>query len=94
MVSVLTRVGRGVYETLCEEFVMDDTAVILNRDTVHSDNFVDRQFSPVRIERLLLTRLFDLATGGHINGERAMSSIALLSGSQTGNGTGGRREAA
>ena len=73
---------------------MEDTAIILNRDTVHSDNFVDRQFSPVRIERLLLTRLFDLATGGHTNGERAMSSIAPLSRSQTDTGTAGRREAA
>ena len=73
---------------------MEDTAIILNRDTVHSDNFVDRQFSPVRIERLLLTRLFDLATGGHTNGERGMSSMALLSGSPTDIGTGGRREAA
>ena len=73
---------------------MEDSAVILNRDTAHCDNFVDRQFSPVRIERLLLTRLFDLATGGHTNGERAMSSIALLSRSQTDTGTAGRREAA
>ena len=44
---------------------MDDTALILNRDAVHNDNFVDRQFFPVRIERLLLTRLFDLACIAH-----------------------------
>lgn len=42
---------------------MED-AVFMGQGTARSNgDFVMRTFSPVRIERLLLTRLFDLTTG-------------------------------
>lgn len=43
---------------------MDDKVLFPQSTVEHFENFVVRQFSPARIERLLLTRLFDL-TAGH-----------------------------
>lgn len=42
---------------------MDDSAAVMERNAGLMLETVVRRFSPVRIERLLLTRLFDLATG-------------------------------
>lgn len=45
---------------------MDDKALSRHQSPGQVDDFVVRQFSPVRIERMLLTRLFDLTTGKHV----------------------------
>jgi len=59
-----------------------------------SDDFVVRQFSPTRIERLLLTRLFDLTTGRQAPGERDEPPSVPLSCSPMTEAVGRRREAA
>jgi hypothetical protein len=51
------------YEMPLRGDVMDDSVVIEERNTGCPVGPVVRRFSPVRIERMLLTRLFDLATG-------------------------------
>lgn len=73
---------------------MADTAPTHSRIAIQREAFVVRQFSPTRIERLLLTRLFDLTTGGHVPGERGESPSVPLSRSQTIDAVGARREAA
>ena len=52
---------------------MDDRALFRHQSSGQVDDFVVRQFSPVRIERMLLTRLFDLTTGNHVPKELAES---------------------
>ena len=47
---------------------MDDSVMVEERNTGRTFGPVVRRFSPVRIERLLLTRLFDLATGQAFDG--------------------------
>jgi len=46
---------------------MEDSAPVSVRPTTQSDEFVVRRFLPVRIERLLLTRLFDLTTAAVVD---------------------------
>jgi hypothetical protein len=58
------------------------------------DDFVVRRFSPVRIERLLLTRLIDLTTGSHVPEEPAESSRVPLARPQAVVATTRREEAA
>ncbi len=73
---------------------MEGTALPRSRIVGQGNDFVVRQFSPTRIERLLLTRLFDLTTGRHVPGEPGKSSSVPSSGSQTVEAVGERREAA
>ena len=62
---------------------MEDAAQVHSQTAAQGSNFVLRRFSPARIERLLLTRLFDLTTGRHVPGEqRGESSGAPSSRSQ------------
>lgn len=70
---------------------MEDTALVDRRRPRLQGDLVVRQYSPVRIERLLLTRLFDLTAGRVLAGADEESVIT-----QTGTGTPslGRREAA
>ena len=73
---------------------MEDTGQVRGTIAGQNDDFVVRQFSPTRIERLLLTRLFDLTTGGHVSGDRDDSPNVPWNCSQTAEAVGGRREAA
>jgi hypothetical protein len=73
---------------------MADTAPVHSPIAIRRGEFVVRQFLPTRIERLLLTRLFDLTTGRHVPDERGESPGVALSRSQTVEAVGGRREAA
>ena len=73
---------------------MEGTAQARSRIVGQGNDFVVRQFSPTRIERLLLTRLFDMTTGRHVPGELGGSSSALSNCSQTVEAVGKRREAA
>ncbi len=47
---------------------MDDLAAVSVRMATDCDEFVVRRFSPTRIERMLLTRLFDLTTASVSDG--------------------------
>ncbi len=47
---------------------MEDASAVSLRGTQSTEKFVVRQFSPARIERLLLTRLFELAGGQALAG--------------------------
>jgi len=49
---------------------MEDTTRAASRITTQNRELVLRQFLPTRIERLLLTRLFDLTTGSRLIDER------------------------
>ena len=69
---------------------MEDTAPVPGRIPTPSNDFVIRQFTPARVERLLLTRLFDLTTGSHAVEEPGELPNVPLSGLRTGAG----REAA
>ena len=73
---------------------MEGTVQARSRIVGQGSDFVVRQFSPTRIERLLLTRLFDLATGRHVPGELGESSSVPSSGSRTLKVVGARREVA
>ena len=73
---------------------MEGTALAHRRIIGQEDDFVVRQFSPTRIERLLLTRLFDLTTGHHVSGELGGSSSALSNFPPTLEAVVERREAA
>ena len=73
---------------------MEGTAQARSRIVGQGNDFVVRQFSPTRIERLLLTRLFDMTTGRHVPGELGGLSSALSNCSQTVEAVGARREVA
>lgn len=73
---------------------MEGTAQARSRIVGQGNDLVVRQFSPTRIERLLLTRLFDLTTGRHVPGEAGGSSSVPSNGSQRVEAVGERREAA
>ncbi len=73
---------------------MEGTALAHRRIIGQEDDFVVRQFSPTRIERLLLTRLFDLTTSRQVPGEPGGSSSVPSNGSQTVEAVGEPREAA
>jgi hypothetical protein len=73
---------------------MEGTAQVRSRIIGRENDFVVRQFSATRIERLLLTRLFDLTTGRQVAGEPDASSSVPSNGSQTVEAVGERREAA
>lgn len=73
---------------------MEDTVQVRDRIVGQGDDFVVRQFSPTRIERLLLTRLFDLTSGRHVPGELGELPGISSSSSQTVETMDGRREAA
>lgn len=73
---------------------MEGTAQARSRIVGQGNDLVVRQFSPTRIERLLLTRLFDLTTGRHVPGKPGGSSRVLSNCSQTVEAVGARREAA
>jgi len=73
---------------------MEGTAQAQSRIVGQGNDFVVRRFSPTRIERLLLTRLFDLTTGRQVPGEPGESSSVPSNGSQTVEVVGERREAA
>ena len=73
---------------------MEGTAQARSRIVGQGNDFVVRQFSPTRIERLLLTRLFDLTAGRHVPGEPGGSSSVPSNCSQTVEAVGARREAA
>ncbi len=70
---------------------MEGIAQARSRIVGQGNDFVVRRFSPTRIERLLLTRLFDLTTGRHVPGE---SSSVRSNCWQTVEAVGERREAA
>lgn len=70
---------------------MEDTVSVDRRRRQSHEDCVVRQFSPVRIERLLLTRLFDLTTGRDL-ADADDGSIMTEAG--TGVPSLGRREAA
>ncbi len=74
--------------------VMEGRAQARSRIVGQENDFVVRRFSAARIERLLLTRLFDLTTGRHVPGELGGLSSVLSSCSQTVETVGERREAA
>ena len=73
---------------------MEGTAQARSRIVGQGNDLVVRQFSPTRIERLLLTRLFDLTTGRHVPGEPGESSSVPSRGLQTLEAVGERRDAA
>ncbi len=73
---------------------MEGTAQARSRIVGQGNDFVVRQFSPTRIERLLVTRLFDMTTGRHVSGEPGGASRVPSNGSQTLEAVGERREAA
>ena len=73
---------------------MEGTAQARSRLVGQENDFVVRQFSPTRIERLLLTRLFDLTTGRHVPGEAGGASSVPSNCWQTVEAVGERREAA
>ncbi len=73
---------------------MEGTEQARSRIVGQGNDFVVRQFSPTRIERLLLTRLFDLTTGRHVPGEPGGASSGPLSCSQTDASVGQRKEVA
>jgi hypothetical protein len=73
---------------------MEDSTPVPARPAIQSDEFVVRQFSPARIERLLLTRLFDLTTAGVVEDDRRLSFDLLPDVSSVGSRGGVRREAA
>jgi len=73
---------------------MEGTAQAQSKIVGQGNDFVVRQFSSTRIERLLLTRLFDMTTGRHVPGEPSASSSVPSNGSQTVEAVGERREAA
>ena len=73
---------------------MEGTAQARSRIVGQGNDFVVRRFSPTRIERLLLTRLFDLTTGRHVPGEPGGSSSVPSNCWQRVEAVGGRREAA
>lgn len=58
---------------------MEGTTSVSTANVSTDDDFVVRQFSPARIERLLLTRLFELTTGSRVAGEfRESSNVASV----------------
>jgi hypothetical protein len=58
---------------------MEDSAFVDRGRTGSDGDFVIRTFSPVRIERLLLTRLFDLMTGPVVAGSgKGMGTRGVL----------------
>jgi len=73
---------------------MEGTAQARSRIVGQGNDFVVRQFSPTRIERLLLTRLFDLTTGRQVAGELGGPLSVLTNCSQTVEAVCERREAA
>ena len=72
----------GLSNTL-RGFVMEDTTRAASRISTHNKELVLRQFLPTRIERLLLTRLFDLTTGSRLIDERGGAPSVPLNGSRT-----------
>lgn len=73
---------------------MEDTARICGTIGGQSDDFVVRQFLGARIERLLLTRLFDLTTGTRLPEEAARSTSVAFRPAQTIAATDRRKGAA
>ena len=73
---------------------MEGTTQVRSRFAGQGNDFVVRQFSPSRIERLLLTRLFDLTTGLPVPSDPGESSSVPLNCSQTVEAVGARREVA
>jgi hypothetical protein len=73
---------------------MEDSAPVHARPANLTGEFVVRQFLPARIERLLLTRLFDLTTTSVVGDERSLSFDLLPSASSAGSRSGVRGEAA
>ena len=73
---------------------MEGTTQVRSRFAGQGIDGGGRQFSPTRIERLLLTRLFDLTTGRQVAGELGGSLSVLTNCSQTVEPVGERREAA
>lgn len=73
---------------------MEDSATARALSATEPGEFVVRQFVPVRIERTLLTRLFDLTTG-LVGGNRPDSLDRIVPASvSTAQGNHGRKEAA
>lgn len=73
---------------------MEDSAPVHARPANQTDEFVVRQFLPARIERLLLTRLFDLTTTSVVGNERSLSFDQPSAASSAGPRSGVRGEAA
>ena len=73
---------------------MEDSAQTHSQKSGHRDECVVRRFSPVRIERLLLKRLFDIATSSPDSAMPDESRDAFSVGVSGGNIIGVRREAA
>lgn len=73
---------------------MEDSATARTLSATEPGEFVVRQFVPVRIERTLLTRLFDLTTG-LVAGDQPNSPDRIIPISvSTAHANHGRKEAA
>ena len=73
---------------------MEDSTPVPARPAIQSDEFVVRQFSLARIERLLLTRLFELTTGSRTPEAPAGTASAPFPNSQWVSATDQQQEAA